>query len=713
MKDRILNILNEEDKTYTAVELKDILGLNTTEEIKEMFGVLNDLESKLEIYHTNKDKYMALIYSHLKKGKISVSEKGFGFVVLDNEEDIHVEEGRLNGAINGDLVIVEVIGKEKGAKREGRVLRIASRSYGPIVGEYLYNDGNPTVISNDKKLKQKIVLTKESTKDAVDGHIVVLNVIKELDRNTILAEITNIIGHKNDVGVDVEAIVYKHMFSPKFPDEVIEEVNKLPDEVRTEDEKGRRNLTDEVIFTIDGDDTKDIDDAISIEKLDNGNYKLGVHIADVSYYVKPGMKTYDEAYERGTSVYLVDRVIPMLPHKLSNGICSLNPNVKRLAQSCVMEIDQAGKVVSHEIFESVIKSRIQMTYKKVNKWLDEGVIEEGYEPFTEKLSLMKELADIIRKRREKKGAINFDTKEAKIIADENGKPIDVILRNRASGEMMIEDFMIAANETVAEHIFYMNLPFVYRVHGTPKEEKINSFLDFVSTLGYKITGKINTKYPSSIENILKQLRDKKEYEVLSSLMLRAMQKAVYQEDNIGHFGLASKIYTHFTSPIRRFPDTTVHRLLRTYLYENDESKKTIDYFKEYLIPLTEHASQKEKDAIECEREVEDMKMAEYMMDHIGEEYTGIISGVQSFGMFVQLPNMIEGLVHISDIPGDYYNFDEKTMTLIGQRHKKRYRLGDEIKVICKSASKEESYIDFEIKEESSDESEKEETKDLG
>ena len=713
MRDRILNILNEEDKTYTAVELKDILGLNTTEEIKEMFDILNDLESKLEIYHTNKDKYMALIYSHLKKGKISVSEKGFGFVVLDDEEDIHVEEGRLNGAINGDLVIVEVIGKEKGTKREGRVLRIASRSYGPIVGEYLYNDGNPTIISNDKKLKQKIVLTKESTKDAVDGHIVVANVIKELDRNTVLAEITNIIGHKNDVGVDVEAIVYKHMFSPKFPDEVIEEVNKLPDEVRGEDEKGRRDLTDEVIFTIDGDDTKDIDDAISIEKLDNGNYKLGVHIADVSYYVKPGMKTYDEAYERGTSVYLVDRVIPMLPHKLSNGICSLNPNVKRLAQSCVMEIDQAGKVVSHEIFESVIKSRIQMTYKKVNKWLDENIIEEGYEPFTEKLSLMKELADIIRKRREKRGAIDFGTKEAKIIADENGKPIDVILRNRASGEMMIEDFMIAANETVAEHIFYMNLPFVYRVHGTPKEEKINSFLDFVSTLGYKITGKINTKYPSSIENILKQLRDKKEYEVLSSLMLRAMQKAVYQEDNIGHFGLASKIYTHFTSPIRRFPDTTVHRLLRTYLYENDESKKTIDYFKEYLIPLTEHASQKEKDAIECEREVEDMKMAEYMMDHIGEEYTGIISGVQSFGMFVQLPNMIEGLVHISDIPGDYYNFDEKTMTLIGQRHKKRYRLGDEIKVICKSASKEESYIDFEIKEESSDESEKEETKDLG
>ena len=710
MKDRILNVLKEQDKAYTLFELKDILGLNTTEEIEEMLKVLNELESDLTIYHTNKDKYMAFEYSHLKKGKIDVSEKGFGFVLMEGEDDIHIDKEHLNGAIDGDTVIVEIVNKNTGAKKEGRVLRIQKRNYGPLVGEYTYNNGNPTIIPNDKKFKQKIVLTKENTKDLVDGHIVVANIIKQLDKSTVLAEITTIIGHKNDVGVDVEAIIYKHMFSPKFPDEVLEELKDIPNEVREEDKKGRRDLTDLTIFTIDGDDTKDIDDAISIKKLANGNYELGVHIADVSYYVKPGTKLYDEAYERGTSVYLVDRVIPMLPHKLSNGICSLNPNVIRLAQSCVMEIDNKGNVVSHEIFESIIKSRIQMTYKKVNKWLEEGIVEEGYEPFTKDLSLMKELADILREAREKRGAIDFDTDEAKIIADDKGKPIDVVLRDRGAGEKMIEDFMIAANETVASHIFYMSLPFVYRVHGTPKEEKVNDFLDFISSLGYKITGKVNIKYPSSIQNVLNQLKDKKEYKILSSLMLRAMQKAVYQTENIGHFGLASKIYTHFTSPIRRFPDTTVHRLLRTYLYENDESKKTIDYFKEYLPILTEHASLKERDAIDCEREVEDMKMAEYMMDHIGEEYKGMISGVTSFGLFVQLPNMIEGLVHISDIEGDYYNYDERTMSLVGQKHKKRYRIGDEITVICKSASKEESFIDFEIKQESSEEDENEKEK---
>ena len=705
MKDKILDILKKEDRAYTFYDLKDFLGLNTTEEIEEMFSILRELEEDLTIYHTNKDKYMAFEYSHLKKGKITVSDKGFGFVIVPNEEDIHIDNEHLNGAIDGDNVIVEIIDKNTGAKKEGRVLRIASRNYGPIVGEFTYENNVPTILVKDKKNKINVVVNKESLKGVVEGHIVVSEFEKELDRNTILVNIKTVIGHKNDVGVDIEEIVYKHMFSPKFPDEVLAELEQIPDEVLESDKKDRKDLTNEVIFTIDGDDTKDIDDAISIKKLSNGNYELGVHIADVSYYVKPGTKLYDEAYERGTSVYLVDCVIPMLPHKLSNGICSLNPNVERLAQSCVMEIDKTGRVISHEIFQSIIKSRIQMTYKKVNKWLDESIVEDGYEPYTKDLSMMKELADILREARSKRGAIDFDTEEAKIIVDENCKPIDVQLRERASGEKLIEDFMIVANETVASHIFYMELPFVYRVHGEPNEEKVNNFLNFISSLGYKITGKVNVKHPSSIENILDQLKDKKEYKILSSLMLRAMQKAVYQTDNIGHFGLASKIYTHFTSPIRRFPDTTVHRLLRTYLFENDQSKKTLDYFKEYLVPLTEHASLKERDAIECEREVEDMKMAEYMMDHIGEEFEGMISGVQSFGMFVQLPNMIEGLVHISDMSGDYYNYDEATMSLVGQKNKKRYKLGDMVKVICKSASKEESFIDFEIKIQDNEEDE--------
>lgn len=705
MKDKILNILETNDKAFTIYELKDVLCINTTDELESLIKTLNELENDLTIYHTNKDKYMGFKYSHLKKGKISITEKGYGFVLLKEEPDIFISSKNLNGALDGDMVIAEIISKNSGAKKEGRILRVASKSYDTIVGEFKTENDLFTIIPTDKKIKSKIVVTNDSAKDAVDGHIVVANYIKNINKNTLLCEITHIIGHKNDVGVDIEALIYKNNFSPSFSEEVLEEVKSIPNEVSEEEKANRRDLRDVTIFTIDGDDTKDIDDAISIKKLANGNYELGVHIADVSYYVKPGTKLYEEAYERGTSVYLVDRVVPMLPHKLSNGICSLNPNVDRLAQSCIMEIDSKGNVVSHEIFESVIRSRIQMTYKKVNNWLENHVVEEGYEPYTDDLTMMMELSKIIRDNRSARGAIDFDTKEAKILADENGKPTDVILRNRGVGEKMIEDFMIAANETVASHVFWMGLPFVYRVHGTPKEEKINDFLDFVSSLGYKITGKVNIKYPSSIENILRQLRDKKEYEVLSTLMLRAMQKAVYQPENIGHFGLASKIYTHFTSPIRRFPDTTVHRLLRTYIYENDQSQKTIDYYKEYLPLLTEHCSLKERDAITCEREVEDMKMAEYMMDHIGEEYKGMISGVTSFGMFIQLPNMIEGLVHINDIPGDYYNYNEKTISLIGQKTKKKYQIGNEVTVIVKSASKEDSYIDFEIKEEKTDENE--------
>lgn len=705
MKDKILNILETNDKAFTIYELKDVLCINTTDELESLIKTLNELENDLTIYHTNKDKYMGFKYSHLKKGKISITEKGYGFVLLKEEPDIFISSKNLNGASDGDMVIAEIISKNSGAKKEGRILRVASKSYDTIVGEFKTENDLFTIIPTDKKIKSKIVVTNDSAKDAVDGHIVVANYIKNINKNTLLCEITHIIGHKNDVGVDIEALIYKNNFSPSFSEEVLEEVKSIPNEVSEEEKAYRRDLRDVTIFTIDGDDTKDIDDAISIKKLANGNYELGVHIADVSYYVKPGTKLYEEAYERGTSVYLVDRVVPMLPHKLSNGICSLNPNVDRLAQSCIMEIDSKGNVVSHEIFESVIRSRIQMTYKKVNNWLENHVVEEGYEPYTDDLTMMMELSKIIRDNRSARGAIDFDTKEAKILADENGKPTDVILRDRGVGEKMIEDFMIAANETVASHVFWMGLPFVYRVHGTPKEEKVNDFLDFVSSLGYKITGKVNIKYPSSIENILRQLRDKKEYEVLSTLMLRAMQKAVYQPENIGHFGLASKIYTHFTSPIRRFPDTTVHRLLRTYIYENDQSQKTIDYYKEYLPLLTEHCSLKERDAITCEREVEDMKMAEYMMDHIGEEYKGMISGVTSFGMFIQLPNMIEGLVHINDIPGDYYNYNEKTMSLIGQKTKKKYQIGNEVTVIVKSASKEDSYIDFEIKEEKTDENE--------
>lgn len=404
----------------------------------------------------------------------------------------------------------------------------------------------------------------------------------------------------------------KYQIKTEFDPEVIEQLDSIPEEISKEDKIGRRDLTDEVIFTIDGDDTKDIDDAISVEKLENGHYKLGVHIADVSYYVKEGSPLDNEAMERGTSVYLVDRVIPMLPHKLSNGICSLNPDVERLAISCVMEIDSKGKTVDYEIFESVIKSRIQMTYKKVNKILEEDVIPSGYEPYAQKLKLMKELADIIRKAKVERGYLDFDVDEAKILVDENCVPTDVVLRDRGAGENLIEDFMIQANECVATHIFYMNLPFIYRIHEYPKEEKIKGFLSFVQTLGYTVPGNIKDTSPKSMQKLISFLSDKKEFKILSSLLLRNMQKAVYSPQNLGHYGLASKCYTHFTSPIRRYPDTTVHRLLRTYLFNNDMSSETIRHWEEKLIYVADHSSLKERSSVDCEREVEDMKMAEYM-----------------------------------------------------------------------------------------------------
>lgn len=546
----------------------------------------------------------------------------------------------------------------------------------------------------------EIILDNKDLDDLVDGHKIQVSIVKEMGKYKYLGEVVKIIGHKNDPGVDILSIIYDHGINDTFTDEVMEEVNALPSEVLDSDRKGRKDLTDMTIFTIDGDDTKDIDDAISISKKGE-NYILGVHIADVSYYVKEGTALYKEAYSRGTSVYLVDRVVPMLPHKLSNGICSLNPNVDRLAISCIMEITPNGKIVSHDIFESVIRSRIQMTYKKVNKILNDEETPEGYEPFKDDLKLMWELAKILRKEKLARGYLDFDVDEPKILVDENCKPYDVVLRERGKGENMIEDFMIAANETVAEHVFYMGLPFVYRVHEVPDNEKVEEFLNSISMLGYHVVGDRNFVYPKSMKKILDQLRDKEGFEILSTLLLRCMKKAVYKPENLGHYGLASKCYTHFTSPIRRFPDTTVHNLLRKYIFNEPNDKelnRLIEYWEENLPALCDHASEKERDSIDCERDVESMKMAEYMESHIGEEYDGTISSVMNFGLFVQLDNMIEGLVHISEIKGDYYTFDETTHTLRGEKKGKMYKLGQKVRVVVTNASKENSTIDFNLVE---------------
>ena len=694
MEQNIIDLLKSTDKALSVEEINDSLGLKNVEEFKQLLKTLNNMEDNLEIYRTKKNNYLLFTNSHLKIGDLIANKKGFGFVDIEGDVDVFIAPSNLNGAIHGDKVIVEIT-SPKGIDLEGRIVKIIDRKFKQMVGEIYYVKNMPYLKLDDERVKLNIQIDKNKTMNAMDGHKVLVKITNKVNENTYRAEVMKVLGHKNDPGVDILSITNEMGIPDTFSEKVEEELNNIPFEVREEDKINREDLTNEIIFTIDGDDTKDIDDAISIEKVGE-NYKLGVHIADVSYYVRPNTALDNEAYERGTSVYLADRVIPMLPHKLSNGICSLNPNVERLAISCIMEIDNKGNVVDYEIKQTLIKSKIQMTYKKVNKILEENIVAEGYEPYVEKLHLMSELADILRKHKERRGYIDFDLTESKIIVDDNGKAIDVTLRERGTGEKLIEDFMIVANETVATHIYYMELPFIYRVHGEPSVEKINNFMRFLNILGYKVKGNIDKLTPTLMQDILAQLKDKKEFHLLSGLLLRSMQKAIYDATNIGHFGIASKCYTHFTSPIRRYPDTTVHRLLRTYLFENKMDNETISYYETNMPILAKHTSTTERRAVECERAVDDMKKAEYMENHIGEEFDGVVSSVMNFGMFIELPNLIEGLVRIDTIGDDYYTYDETTFSLIGRKNKRGYRLGDNVRVKVVAADKEKRTIDFEL-----------------
>ena len=698
MKDNIINILKNSDKALSVFEIEDLLGIKDAELTKELIQVLHELEEEVVVYHTNKDKYMMLENSHLRKGIMRANKKGFGFVEVDNmDDDIYIPQDDMNGAIHDDIVLVEITSKMTLDRLEGRVLKIVKRQVERYIGEINFDKKDKGHITlDDNKIKLDIEIPRDASMNAVDGHKVVVELVKKLNNDLRYeGKVVEIIGHKNDPGVDIMSIICKYNINTEFSEEVKQEVAELPMEVRPSDLRGRKDLRDVEIFTIDGDDTKDIDDAISIQRLPNGHYQLGVHIADVSYYVKEDSPLDKEAMERGTSVYLVDRVIPMIPHELSNGICSLNPEVDRLAVSCVMEFDDMGKQVDYEIFPSVIKSRIQMTYKNVNSILEDNKVPEGYGPYVRSLRTMHELAKILQRMITRRGYINFEIQEPKIIVDENCKPLEVLVRDTGEGQRLIESFMIAANECVATHVYFMNLPFIYRIHENPKEEKIRSFLGFISSLGYKVTGDVSDFRPTTMQRILKQLDDKPEYKILASLLLRSMQKAIYSPDNLGHYGLASSCYTHFTSPIRRYPDTTVHRLLHTYLFDGKIDMRTIRHWEEKLVYVAEQASSRERAAVDCEREVDDMKMAEYMENHIGEEFEGMISSVTSFGMFVELDNLIEGLVPIRDMK-DFFHFDEERMTLTGERSGLVYKIGDRVVVKVVRASKDEKTIDFEV-----------------
>ena len=689
MEEQIIEILKDETKGKTIDEINKELHYKSIKGINDLQTVLDQMTTEGILHKSKKREYILMSNTKtLKCGYIRINRSGNGFVDVENGPDIFVRSENLNGAINNDFVEVDYSTRNN----EAYVIKILKRDLSNLVGEMVSIKNKLVFKPDDDKLNIIVKLTKDSLNQVVEGHKVLVQIIKEIGKRQYLGKIAKIIGHKNDPGVDIIAIALRHGIEVEFSEEVIKELEDIPNVVLENEKVGRKDLTNEMIFTIDGDDTKDIDDAISIKK-NNENYILGVHIADVSHYVKMGSSLYDSAFNRGTSSYLADTVIPMIPHQLSNGICSLNPEVERLTISCVMTINKNGKVIDYDIFPSVIKSRKQMTYKNVNKILEEDIVPEGYEAYVSDLKLMAELAKILRAEKVSRGYIDFGLDEAKIIQDENGKAIDVVKRERGVGENLIEDFMIAANETIATHISNMDLPFIYRVHDVPNSEKIEDFKNLIKQMGYQIHTDLNKITPLTMQRVLNELRDKKEFNILSDMLLRSMKKAIYSTNNIGHFGLALTNYTHFTSPIRRFPDLTVHRLLRTYLFENRIDMETINYNEKYLVDVATNSSETEVAAQEAERDVLDMKMAEYMESHIGEEYDGIISSVTNFGMFVELDNLIEGLVHISTLDG-YFEYIPEILSLVSDN--KRYRIGDTVRVVVVSASKESSTIDFEL-----------------
>ena len=693
MESKILEILSGKNKSLTIMEINDLLGLHTIEEYQELEKTLNILCMEAQIYYSEKKKrYTLFSNTNYMKGKLIVNPKGYGFVILDDNdrEDIFISSRNMLDAKSNDIVLVEYINKHN---KEGKVTKVIKRDESNLVGLFDSENGIDYVIL-DKKEYGKYIIPKGFSKGAVPGHKVLVRRLFNGAFNE--AEVIKIIGHKNDVGIDILSYVYEYGFDPTYSDDVMAEVEKIPSEVSEEEMLSRTDLRDKMIFTIDGKDTKDIDDAISIEKIDNDKYILGVHIADVSHYVKKGSYLDDDAYERGTSVYLVDRVVPMLPHKLSNGICSLNPNVDRLAMSCVMEINGKGYVSNYQIFKSVIRSKKQMNYDDVNSILEDNVIPSGYEEYVDTLRIMNELSNILRKKMVRHGYIEFNIKEPKIIVDDSCHPVDIKICEQRTGEKLIENFMIVANETVAGFIEDKNLPGIYRVHDKPNKEKLIEYLKFLSIKGYNIKADVNRFSPKDYQNIINKFKNDPARDILGTLAIQTMSKAKYSDINIGHYGIASKRYSHFTSPIRRYPDLTLHRLLKDYL--GTPNSKVIDSWRKSLPGISIQTSKKELDSVDCERDVEKMKKAEYMMDHIGEVYTGVISGIMDFGFFVMLDNTVEGLVRLDSLKGDYYSYNKNRYMIIGKNKGKMYTYGDVVKVEVIAASKDTSQVDFVLSE---------------
>ena len=689
MEEKILEFIKSTNTVYNVKTLYKEFGS------KELVrNVLDNLEQNGDIVITANGKVLDFLKSGLKKGKFIANKRGYGFVEFDKEEeDIYIPKESVLNAIDGDIVVIEVAKVNKGEKPYGRIFKVIKRNKDYLVGEIVIENDKYYVLPDNDIYKFKVLIPKEETNSLVEGMKVLVKVIDNKNSNIYHGSIEKVIGHKDDPLIDVLAVAYDNGFYLEDSIEVKKQLEQIPSIVTEKEIVNRKDLREEEIFTIDGSDTKDIDDAISIKKEANGNYILGVHIADVTYYFKENSPLDNSAYDKATSVYLTNYVLPMLPHQLSNGICSLNEGVDRLTITCEVKFDNNANIIDYDIYESVINSKKKMTYESVNRLLEENIVDKGYEDYVSSLKLMHELSSKIRKNKVKRGYIEFLSDEIKIIVDEYGIPIDIHQKEQKTGEKLIEDFMIVANEAVATRIKDMGLPNIYRIHEKPKIEKIKEFLGYVTSLGYKLTGDFSKLEPKDIQNMLEQLKDKKEFPILSDMLLRCMQKAIYSNENIGHFGLASPCYTHFTSPIRRYPDEIVHRLLRKYLFKHDYSNESMDNLESKIAMQAEHSSIMERKAVECEREVNDMKMAEYMESHIGEEFDGTIVGVKNFGMFVKLTNLVEGAVSIRDL-GNYFTYDEKGHTLRGGN--KIYKLGDSVRIRVKAASKDARRIDFEI-----------------
>lgn len=704
LQQRVLDMMKDDGyKPMTVSEIEDALELEEADDFRELVKTLVKMEAQGQIVRSRSNRYGLPERMNLLRGRFIGNAKGFGFVAPEEQgmDDIFIPAHEVNGALNEDTVLVRVLKEQSGDRREGTVVKIVERSKTSFVGTYQANRGFGFVVTDDKKLNMDIFIAKEDALGAVDGHKVVVEVTHWPDATkSATGMITKILGHKNDPGVDILSILYKYDIPPEFPQEVVQAAIDVPDEITEQDLVGRRDLRNEVIVTIDGADAKDLDDAVTVVKNDNGTYKLGVHIADVSYYVTQGSVLDQEAYERATSVYLTDRVIPMIPHRLSNGICSLNPQVDRLTLSCEMTIDQAGHVVKHEIFQSVIKTTERMTYSDVYNILENQdehpELMERYENLVPMFKDMADLAQILRNKRMARGAIDFDFKESKVLVNEDGWPTDIVLRERTVAERLIEEFMLAANETIAEHFHWMELPFIYRIHEDPKPEKLQRFFEFVTNFGIMIKGTGNSVHPKALQEVIRSIEGLPEEPVISTMLLRSMQQAKYYAESLGHFGLSTEFYTHFTSPIRRYPDLIVHRLIRTYLVNGDTSKETVVQWSAVMDEIADHTSGRERRAVEAERDTDALKKAQFMSDKIGEEFEGIVSSITNFGIFVELENTVEGLVHISNMTDDYYRFEDRHMMMIGERTGRQFRIGDEVKIRVANVVIEESSVDFEI-----------------